>query len=1021
MQLSDEDWLSCNGLQSLILAEMDAKSAEMKIILGNGIEFKLGEGHGKQGVLPKGTSRTVYKGYEEVKVPAASPAAIPPSEVKVMINDLPDWAQLSFKGYSSLNRIQSKIYPAAFCSNENLLVCAPTGAGKTNIAMMCVLREVGLNMEDDDILLDDFKIVYVAPMKALAAEMAASFGRRLEPLGLTVRELTGDMQLSKHEMEQCQMIITTPEKWDVITRKGGEVAIASKVKLLIIDEVHLLNDDRGSVIETLVSRTTRQVETSQSMIRIVGLSATLPNYGDVAEFLGVNAQTGLFFFDASYRPVPLETSFVGISEKNFFARQSLMDDVCYQKVVDALKRGHQAMVFVHSRKDTGKTARMLAMKAQQNGEGSYFDCSEEPTYSLAIKDAKKSRNKELMEVFDAGIGIHHAGMLRSDRTLVERSFGNGIIKVLCCTATLAWGVNLPAHTVIIKGTQLYNPQKGGFTDLGMLDVQQIFGRAGRPQFEDSGEASILTSHDKLAHYLGMITHSVPIESKFTEGLADHLNAEVVLGTVTNLREATTWLGYTYLYVRMKKNPLSYGISWEELAMDHELVGHRQKLITEAARILDRSRMVRFDERSGNIYTAEMGRVASHFYIRQSSIETYNSSLKPHINEEDALYIISMSSEFENLNVRDEELPELDELARACSFHPKGGAETKHGKANILLQSFVSRSKIESFSLIADLNYISQNAPRIARALFEICMNKSWPSAAELFLSLAKSFEWKLWPYQHPLWQFESVLKHNIIQKLDDLGFDLLQLKEMSADEIGSAIRHPAAGSKIRSAINNLPSLSMDANLMPITRTVIQIELHIKPTFKWKDSVHGSGIKWLIWVEDSDNERMYHSETWILSKQIWREGFQKIAFAVPVKEPLPSQYYVRAIADNWIGCESTAALSFKGLLLPDKYPPHTELLDLDPLPKSALKNSKFEQMYRFTHFNPIQTQAFHTLYHTDENVLLGAPTGSGKTISSELTLLRLFQAHPKSKAVFIAPLKVRLPKHSDGMKYHFLIM
>jgi hypothetical protein len=83
----------------------------------------------------------------------------------------------------------------------------------------------------------------------------------------------------------------------------------------------------------------------------------------------------------------------------------------------------------------------------------------------------------------AGIGIHHAGMLRSDRNLMERLFASGMLRVLCCTATLAWGVNLPAHTVIIKGTSLYNPSKGGFADLGMLDVQQIFGRAGRPQFQ----------------------------------------------------------------------------------------------------------------------------------------------------------------------------------------------------------------------------------------------------------------------------------------------------------------------------------------------------------------------------------------------------------------------------------------------------------------------------------------------------------------------------------------------------------
>ena len=122
-------------------------------------------------------------------------------------------------------------------------------------------------------------------MKALAAEMTAAFGRRLKGLGMVVKEVTGDMQLSKKELEETQMIVTTPEKWDVITRKGGEVSVASSLKLLIVDEVHLLNDERGPVIETLIARTHRQVETTQSMIRIVGLSATLPNPQDVARFL----------------------------------------------------------------------------------------------------------------------------------------------------------------------------------------------------------------------------------------------------------------------------------------------------------------------------------------------------------------------------------------------------------------------------------------------------------------------------------------------------------------------------------------------------------------------------------------------------------------------------------------------------------------------------------------------------------------------------------------------------------------
>ena len=68
------------------------------------------------------------------------------------------------------------------------------------------------------------------------------------------------------------------------------------------------------------------------MIRIVGLSATLPNYKDVGAFLGVNVETGLFYFDASFRPVPLEMQFVGVTEKNLFASKGVMDEVCYDKV-----------------------------------------------------------------------------------------------------------------------------------------------------------------------------------------------------------------------------------------------------------------------------------------------------------------------------------------------------------------------------------------------------------------------------------------------------------------------------------------------------------------------------------------------------------------------------------------------------------------------------------------------------------------------------------------------------------------
>jgi activating signal cointegrator complex subunit 3 len=210
--------------------------------------------------------------------------------------------------------------------------------------MLTILNEIRRHYDaDKGVLLNtDFKIIYVAPMKALASEMVENFARRLSSLGLQVKELTGDMQLTKAEIERTHMIITTPEKWDVVTRKSiGDTKFVQTVKLLIIDEIHLLHEDRGPVIEALVARTLRQVEQTQELIRIVGLSATLPNYTDIAMFLRVNLMKGLFFFDNRFRPVPLAQTFIGIKGANKMAMMKNIDDVCYDKVLEQIKVGRQ--------------------------------------------------------------------------------------------------------------------------------------------------------------------------------------------------------------------------------------------------------------------------------------------------------------------------------------------------------------------------------------------------------------------------------------------------------------------------------------------------------------------------------------------------------------------------------------------------------------------------------------------------------------------------------------------------------
>ncbi|KAL8790764.1 MAG: hypothetical protein Q9213_000388 [Squamulea squamosa] len=968
--------------------------------------------------LPLGSVRYEAEKYEEYSIPAAEVGVLGAGRKLINIAEMDGLCKRTFKGYKALNRMQSLVYPVAYRTNENMLICAPTGAGKTDVAMLAILNAISHNVvpnpiEEPDatnftVKLEDFKIVYVAPMKALAAEITEKLAKRLAWLNIEVRELTGDMHLTKKEIVQTQIIVTTPEKWDVVTRKStGDTELVQKVRLLIIDEVHMLHDERGAVLESLVARTERQVESTQSLIRIVGLSATLPNYIDVADFLKVNRMAGMFYFDASFRPVPLEQHFVGVKGKPGTKQcRDNIDQVAFEKVKDMLQQDHQVMVFVHSRKDTVLTARTFLRIAAEQACADLFDCQDVEGYSPAMKDLKQTKGRELRELVPQGFGTHHAGMPRSDRNKIEQLFASGHIKVLCCTATLAWGVNLPAAAVIIKGTQLYSAQEGKFVDLGILDVLQIFGRAGRPQFQATGIGFICTTNDKLNHYLSAVTQQQPIESKFSRKLIDNLNAEIALGTVTSVPEAVQWLGYSYLFVRMQRNPYTYGIDWAEIRDDPHLVQRRRKLVIDSARVLQQSQMIIFNETTEELRAKDVGRIASQYYVLQTSIEIFNSMMSPRASEADILKMIAMSSEFDNIQSRDNESKELSKLkeeATACDV--AGGIDTAHAKTNILLQSYISRARLEDFALVSDSAYVSQNAARICRALFMIALNRRWGHQCAVLLSLCISIEKQLWSFQHPFHQFD--LPQPILKNLDEKTSlsSIENLRDLEPAEIGQLVHNRGLGNTISKILDNFPTLTVECEIAPLNRDVLRIHLFITPEFRWNDRHHGTSESYWIWVENSETSEIYHHEYFILSRKKLYDDHE-LNFTIPLSDPLPTQIYVRAMSDRWLGAETVTPVSFQHLIRPDTESVYTDLLNLQPLSVAALKNPLLEEIYgqRFQFFNPMQTQIFHTLYHTSANVLLGSPTGSGKTVAAELAMWWAFREKPGSKVVYIAPMK-----------------
>lgn len=374
-----------------------------------------------------------------------------------------------------------------------------------------------------------------------------------------------------------------------------------------------------------------------------------------------------------------------------------------------------------------------------------------------------------------------------------------------------------------------------------------------------------------------------------------------------------------------------------------------------------------------LQVTDLGRIASHYYIKHDTIESFNNHLQAHLDESSALAVLCGSSEFNQLKVRPEEIPEIDSLKSFIPVAVKGSSDGTAEKVNILLQSYLQNKSISSFTLQSDTNYVATNAGRISRALFEISLKRGWSTLTYHYLTLSKAIDRHVSADQHPLRQFASELNNDVLRRLEEADATIDILLDMNTKEIGELVHNQKFGGKILSFAKRIPKLEVQSTIQPLTRGILRISMQITVLFEWSERWHGVSENFWIWVEDSENEYIYHSELLTVTKK-QKDEVLEMEFVIPVREPLPPQYFIRIVSDRWLGSQYVVPLSFQHLLMPDKMPPHTNLLDIHPVPKSALKEPQFESLYPFSHFNPVQSQVFHALYYTDVNALIGAPTG-----------------------------------------------
>jgi activating signal cointegrator complex subunit 3 len=261
------------------------------------------------------------------------------------------------------NPNQTQVFHALFHTEENVLIGSPTGSGKTIMAEFAVLRAFKLQPQR--------KVVYIAPMKAIAKERLADWGKRFAapPLAKEVVEVTGDYTPDLETIMAADVLITTPEKWDGISRNWNNRAYVQRTCLVIFDEIHLLGQDRGPVIEVIVSRMNLIASKTGERVRMIGLSTAMANGGDVADWFNVSRYF-FFNFRPHVRPVPITIYFDGFSEKQYCPRMATMNKPAY----NAIKKwgdGKPVLVFVSSRRQTRLTALDLIAYALHDTGGEY--------------------------------------------------------------------------------------------------------------------------------------------------------------------------------------------------------------------------------------------------------------------------------------------------------------------------------------------------------------------------------------------------------------------------------------------------------------------------------------------------------------------------------------------------------------------------------------------------------------------------------------------------------------------------
>lgn len=447
-------------------------------------------------------------------------------------------------GIHDLYPPQAAALSSGVMEGENLLIAAPTASGKTLVAELCMLQVI---------LRRGGQCLYVVPLRALASEKHTDLWRKFSPLGVKVGIATGDFDQVDPALGQKDILVATNEKADSLLRHRPPWLSLS---LVVLDEIHLLTDPaRGPTLEVLVAKLRKALPSLQ----LLALSATVGNVEEIADWLHAKAVV------SDFRPVPLRKG-VYAGEEVMFAGGTSLPTSPYPEPPLALAlataaEGGSSLLFVSTR----RSAQALAKRLAKHMRGLLTEGEVEGLAELSdqVRGALAEPTRicrELSECVRAGVAFHHAGLHHAQRARIEEAFRGRLLRAICATTTLAFGVNLPARRVIIRDVHRYASPFGS-AYIPTLEFHQMAGRAGRPGLDPYGEAILIArdpaqAEDMFARYVLAPPERIASKLGSSGALAGHVLSAIASGYAQTIPDilslfSLTLFGHQYGVAKLR--------------------------------------------------------------------------------------------------------------------------------------------------------------------------------------------------------------------------------------------------------------------------------------------------------------------------------------------------------------------------------------------------------------------------------------------------------------------------------------